>query len=81
MTKHSYKPGGVCSTRIDFELDSGMVHNVRFENGCNGNLQAIARLAEGRKASEIIACLSGIRCGGNQTSCPAQFAKALEQAL
>ncbi|MDR1124958.1 MAG: TIGR03905 family TSCPD domain-containing protein [Deltaproteobacteria bacterium] len=80
MTKHSYKPEGVCSTRLDFELDGDIVRNVRFENGCHGNLQGVARLAEGRKADEVIATLAGIHCGGKTTSCPDQFARALRAA-
>lgn len=80
MTKHSYKPKGVCSTRVDFELDGDIVRNVHFENGCHGNLQGVARLAEGRKVSEVVDTLSGIHCGGKKTSCPDQFARALREA-
>ncbi len=79
---HSFTPRGVCSRRITFDLsDDGIVSNVRFEGGCNGNTQGIARLAEGMKAQELIARLSGIRCGMRPSSCPDQFAKALENAL
>jgi uncharacterized protein (TIGR03905 family) len=80
MSKYSYKPKGVCSTRVDFDLDGDIVRNVSFENGCHGNLQGLARLAEGRKAAEVIAVLSGIRCGDKKTSCPDQFARALQEA-
>ena len=79
--KYNYKTKGTCSRSIQFELNDGIISNVSFEGGCNGNLKGIAALAEGKKADEVIETLSGIRCGFKSTSCPAQFAKALEEAL
>lgn len=79
--EHSFTPKGVCSRKGSFELDGDIIRNVRFEGGCNGNLQGVARLAEGRKASEVIALLSGIKCGDKQTSCPDQFSRALEERI
>lgn len=78
MKKCSYKPKGVCSRQIDFEIDDGIVRNVRFTGGCNGNLQGIARLVEGMKADEVIEKLEGVNCNGKGTSCPDQLAKALK---
>lgn len=79
--KYNYKTKGTCSRSIQFELNDGIISNVSFEGGCNGNLKGIAALAEGKKANEVIETLSGIRCGFKSTSCPDQFAKALEEAL
>lgn len=79
--KYNYKTKGTCSRSIQFELNDGIISNVSFEGGCNGNLKGIAALAEGKKADEVIEILSGIRCGFKSTSCPDQFAKALEEAL
>lgn len=79
--KYNYKTKGTCSRSIQFELNNGIISNVSFEGGCNGNLKGIAALAEGKKADEVIETLSGIRCGFKSTSCPDQFAKALEEAL
>ena len=76
-----YKTKGTCSQYIDFELDGDIIRNLRFTNGCDGNLQGIARLAEGRPAQELIDTLEGIRCGYKDTSCPDQLAKALKKAL
>ncbi|MBE6428001.1 MAG: TIGR03905 family TSCPD domain-containing protein [Planctomycetaceae bacterium] len=75
--KCSYRPQGVCSQQITFDLTDGIVREVQFYGGCPGNLQGIARLAEGMPADELIARLQGIQCGGKPTSCPDQFAKAL----
>nr|WP_317283240.1 TIGR03905 family TSCPD domain-containing protein [uncultured Sellimonas sp.] len=78
----NYRPTGVCSKEIEFDLDDEQcVHNVRFTGGCNGNLKGIACLIEGMKAEEAIRRLSGIRCGLKNTSCPDQLAQALKISL
>ncbi len=79
--KFNYKPQGVCSRNLTFDIEDGIVKNVSFQGGCNGNLQGIAALCEGKPAEEIISSLSGIRCGFKSTSCPDQLAKALHEAL
>ncbi len=78
---HSYKTRGTCSRQIDFELEDGIVKNVSFFGGCNGNLKGIGALVEGKPAEEIIALLKGMKCGFKPTSCPDQLAQALEKAL
>lgn len=78
---HSYKTRGTCSRQIDFELDNGIVKNVSFFGGCNGNLKGIGALVEGRPAEEVITLLKGMKCGFKNTSCPDQLALALEKAL
>ena len=79
--KYSYNTKGTCSRSIEFEINDGIISNVRFEGGCNGNLKGIAALAKGKKPEEIIDALSGIRCGFKSTSCPDQFSKALQEAI
>ena len=76
-----YKPSGVCSQGIDFELENGIVKGVRFTGGCSGNTQGVAALIEGMPAEEAIRRLKGLKCGFKPTSCPDQLAKALEAAL
>lgn len=78
---HSYKTRGTCSRQIDFEIENGIVKNVSFFGGCNGNLKGIGALVEGRPAEEVIALLKGMKCGFKNTSCPDQLAQALEKAL
>lgn len=75
-----YRPRGVCSQLIHFELDGDVVKNVQFLGGCNGNLKGISSLVNGMKVDDVIARLEGIRCGNKQTSCPDQLACALKQA-
>ncbi len=76
-----YKTKGTCSTQIDLEVENGIIKNVAFTGGCNGNLQGVSKLVEGMKAEDAIAKLKGIRCGYKNTSCPDQLATALEQIL
>ena len=71
-----YRPRGVCSQLIHFELDGDVVKNVQFLGGCNGNLKGISSLVNGMKADDVIARLEGIKCGSKQTSCPDQLAWA-----
>ena len=78
--KNSFTTSGTCSTKIDFEIDNGIIQNVEFAKGCDGNLKAIANLVVGMNASDAAAKLKGIRCGSRNTSCPDQLAIALEQS-
>lgn len=75
-----YRPKGVCSQLIQFDIEDNKVKNVVFTGGCNGNLQGISRLIEGMDVEEAIARIDGIRCGFKATSCPDQLAKALKEA-
>ncbi len=77
----TYKTKGTCSTQIDLEVTDGIVRNVKFTNGCNGNLQGISKLVEGMKAEDAIAKLRGIKCGFKPTSCPDQLSYAIEEAM
>ena len=77
---YTYYTKGVCSSRMEVELDGDKIKAVRIAGGCNGNLQGISRLVEGMDIDEVIARTRGIRCGMKPTSCPDQLARALEQA-
>lgn len=79
--KYNYRTQGTCARSISFDLEDGIVKNISFEGGCNGNLKGISALAEGKKAEDIIETLAGIRCGFKSTSCPDQLARALHEAL
>lgn len=80
--RYTYFTQGTCSTQIDFELDdNGVIEDVRFTGGCHGNLQGLAILLKGMKATDAVAKLQGIRCGFKTTSCPDQLARALTSAL
>ena len=77
--EYTYKTRGTCSSLIEFEIEDGIVKNVRFTGGCNGNLKAIAALVEGMPKEKVIEILKGIDCRGKGTSCGAQLARALEE--
>ena len=76
-----YKTNGVCSRKISFDLEDGILKNVKFDGGCSGNAQGVSRLVEGMPAQEAVKRLSGIRCGMKTTSCPDQLAEAITKAL
>ena len=79
--KYTYTTRGVCSIQIEFEINNGIVNNVRFVGGCNGNTQGVSRLCEGMEATEVIRRLEGINCNGRGTSCPDQLAKSIKHAM
>lgn len=81
MPKFSYIPKNVCSAKIDFEIEDGIVKNVQFTRGCNGNTQGISKLVEGMRVEDVIARLKGTNCNGRGTSCPDQLARALQEAI
>ncbi len=76
-----HKNSGTCSTQVEFDLEDGIIHNVIYMGGCNGNLKALSALVEGMTADEAIKRMRGIKCGMKQTSCSDQLARALEEAL
>lgn len=78
--QYEYKTKGTCSQRILFEIEDGIVKNVQFIGGCNGNLQGISRLVDGMSVEDVISKIEGIHCGMKSTSCPDQLATALKEA-
>jgi uncharacterized protein (TIGR03905 family) len=76
--RFTYTPAGVCSTRIDLEIEQGVVRHCAFTDGCEGNLSAVSSLVVGRTPEELIPMLEKITCDGH-TSCPAQLAMALRR--
>lgn len=78
---YRYKTKGTCSVFIDVDMEGNVLKNAVFHGGCNGNLQGISALVEGRTYEEIKEKLSGIKCGFKSTSCPDQLIKAMEEAM
>lgn len=78
---YSYKTRGTCSRSILFDVVDGVVRDVQFEGGCNGNLKGIGKLVEGMPAQRVAELLEGTTCGPRSTSCPDQLAQALKLAL
>jgi uncharacterized protein (TIGR03905 family) len=72
-----YKTKGTCSSAIEFEIEDGILTDVKFHGGCQGNTTGVAILAKGSPIDEIIEKLSGIQCGFRGTSCPDQLSRAL----
>ena len=77
---YSYRTSGTCASKIDFEINDGVVSDIVFTNGCNGNLKAISKLVDGWTADDIAGKLLGNTCGFKNTSCADQLAKAVLEA-
>lgn len=78
--EHTYTTKGTCSRQITFELDGNRVKNIRFVGGCDGNLKAVSKLADGMTVEQIESMLRGNTCGPRPTSCADQLAIAVQQA-
>ena len=76
-----YKTQGTCSNAIEFEVEDGILTDIKFVGGCQGNTTGVAALAKGLPVEEVIDKLSGIQCGFRGTSCPDQLSKALKQYI
>lgn len=76
---YSYKPSGVCSSKIDFLIEDNIIKDIKITGGCPGNSIGIRALCIDKSIDDVILKLKGIRCGGKNTSCPDQIAQALIQ--
>lgn len=77
----TYRPKGVCSQKMDIDVEDGIIEKVEILGGCSGNLQGISRLTAGMRVEDAIAKLEGIRCGFKSTSCPDQLSQALKKCI
>ena len=78
--QYTYNTQGTCSRQIIIDVDdNGIIEQVTFVGGCNGNTKGISSLVKGMKIDEVITKLQGITCGFRPTSCPDQLATALKQ--
>lgn len=81
--KTIFETQGTCARAIALDVDetTGIINEVQFIGGCQGNTSGIAALVRGQKADDVIDRLEGIRCGLKNTSCPDQLAHALRQTM
>ena len=78
--RYTYKTRSTCSIEISFDINDGIISNISFLGGCNGNLKAIAKLVDGWTVEQIEEKLMGNVCGRRDTSCADQLAKAVREA-
>ena len=77
----SFIPRGICARRIEVEIEDGIIKDVEFYGGCDGNHKGITALCIGRPVEEVANLLSGITCGFKPTSCPDQLSRALREYM
>lgn len=83
ITQYTYHTTGSHCPQIDVTLEDGIIREVFFHGGCNGNVRGLSQLVPGMKATHVIERLKGTPCivTHNRTSCPDQLAQALQAAL
>ena len=74
-------PEGVCATAILVETRDGVIRDLTFENGCDGNGKAVGRLLKGMPVEKAVLLLTGGDCEGRGTSCAEQLARGLRRQL
>ena len=77
--EYRFRPSGVCSTEMIFNIENDKVKDLKVIGGCNGNLKGISALVEGQDINDMKNKLKGIKCNNKNTSCPDQLAKAIEE--
>ena len=48
-----YKTKGTCSSEIEFEVENGILTDIHFVGGCQGNTTGVAALAKGLPIDEV----------------------------
>ena len=74
---NTYITEGVCSSKIEFDIQDDIIVKVKYTGGCDGNLKGICSLVTGMSPRDAVERLKGIKCGSRSTSCPDQLTKAL----
>lgn len=71
----------VCCRHIAVDVHDGVIEELEFDGGCNGNLNAIRSLVKGAHVGQVIPRLEHITCRGRRTSCGRELSKALRKAV
>lgn len=74
-----YKTQGTCCGFMRIAILNGILQDVEFIGGCDGNLKGIKNLLIGMVIDDVINKFRGITCGDKPTSCPDQLANCLIQ--
>ena len=61
--KYEYQPKGVCARKIYLDVEDGVVKEVAFEGGCDGNHKGLCALVKDMPCEAVRDKLSGIHCG------------------
>ena len=78
--KYTYIPEGVCSRKIELEVEEGIIKKLNVIGGCDGNLKGITKLVEGMKVEEIIEKLKGGDCRRKRNIMPRPNSKSIRRS-
>ncbi len=78
--KYTYIPEGVCSRKIELEVEEGIIKKLNVIGGCDGNLKGITKLVEGMKVEEIIEKLKGVDCRRKRNIMPRPNSKSIRRS-
>ena len=76
-----YNTKGTCAVRIEFDVEDGVVKNVAFLGGCDGNHKGIAALVEGQKPEEVAKKLEALPAAEEPQAAPTSWPLALEDFM
>lgn len=79
MKTFMYRPKGVCSSLMKFEMEGETILHVEIVGGCSGNAKGICNILKNKTIDEVVAAFDGVKCGNKTTSCPEQIATALKE--
>lgn len=79
--KYTYIPEGVCSRKIELEVEEGIIKKLNVIGGCDGNLKGITKLVEGMKVEEVIEKLKGVDCRRKRNVMPRSNSKGIRKHI
>ena len=51
--EYRYKPTGVCSKEMIFDIENGIVKDLKVIGGCDGNIKGVASLIKGMPIEQL----------------------------
>ena len=51
--EYRYKPTGVCSKEMIFDIENGIVKDLKVIGGCDGNIKGVASLIKGMPIEQV----------------------------
>ena len=72
---------GVCARSVEIIINNGIVNGCHFTGGCDGHGKSLNSLIAGMPVDWVIDRLKDIHCGKKNTSCAAELAAGIREAV